>query len=80
MVLFDKVICIYYVSEYYDGKYNDMGILKKEFNLEKDWFLNFKVLFDFGFVGVEKLYKFKELIIGEKKFKKLKKNFKFELI
>jgi len=79
MVLSDKATRIYYVSEYYDGKHNDMGILKNEFNPEKDWFSNFKVLFDLGFVGVEKLYKFKELIIGEKKPKKSKKNPKPEL-
>ena len=62
MVLSDKATRIYYASEYYDGKHNDMGILKNEFNPEKDWFSNFKVLFDLGFVGVEKLYKFKELM------------------
>ena len=34
-----------------------MGILKEEFPSEQDWFSKFKVLFDLGFVGVDKLYK-----------------------
>lgn len=74
MVLSDKETQIYYVSEYYDGKHNDMGIFKKEFDPSKGWFTNFKVLFDLGFTGVDKLYEFKELIIGEKKSRKSKKN------
>jgi hypothetical protein len=79
MVLSDKKTRIYYVSEYYDGKHNDMGILKNEFAPHQDWFVKFKVLFDLGFVGVDKLYKFKELIIGEKKDRKSKNNPKPEL-
>ena len=74
LLLSDKATWIYYVSELYDGKNVDMGILKKEFAPQKSWFKNHKVLFDLGFVGVEKLYKFKELIIGEKKPRKSKKN------
>lgn len=74
LVLSDKATRIYYVSNYYDGKNVDMGILKEEFPVGEDWFSKFKVLFDLGFVGVEKLYKFKELIIGEKKPRKSKSN------
>ena len=79
LVLSDKATRIYYVSEYYDGKNVDMGILKKEFPPGQQWFKNFKVLFDLGFVGVRKLYEFKELIIGEKKPRKSKKNPRPEL-
>ena len=32
------------------------------------------MLFDLGFIGVEKLYSFKELIIGEKRARKSKQN------
>lgn len=74
LVLSDKQTKIYYVSKYYDGKNVDMGVLKREFPPEQSWFKNFKVLFDLGFIGVEKLYEFKELIIGEKKPRKSKKN------
>lgn len=79
MVLSDKKTRIYYVSEYYDGKHNDMGVFKNEFDPHQGWFANFKVLFDLGFIGVEKLYEFKELIIGEKKARKSKNNPKPEL-
>jgi len=79
LLLSDKATRIYYVSNYYDGKHVDMGILKEEFPPEQDWFSNFKVLFDLGFVGVEKLYQFKELIIGEKKPRKSKSNPRPEL-
>lgn len=79
LVLCDKATRIYYVSNYYDGKHVDMGILKEEFPPEQDWFSKFKVLFDLGFVGVDKLYKFKELVLGEKKPRKSKSNPKPEL-
>lgn len=74
MVLSDKKTWIYYVSEYYDGKNVDFGIFKKEFPPDKGWFKNFKVLVDLGFVGIDKLYEIKELLIGEKKPRKSKKN------
>lgn len=74
MVLSDKATWIYYVSELYDGKNVDFGILKQEFSVGKDWFKNRKILVDLGFVGIDKLYKIKELVIGEKKPRKSKKN------
>ena len=66
MVISDRKTKIYYVSEYYDSKNVDFGALKKEFPSEKCWLKNFKVLVDLGFVEIDKLYKSKELIIGEK--------------
>lgn len=74
LVLSDKNTKIYYVSEYYDGKNVDMGILKAEFEVGKGWFKKHKGLFDLGFVGVGKYYEFKELIIGERKPRKSKSN------
>src|SRR5690606_15327047 len=74
LLLSDKMKKIYYVSRLYDGSNVDMGILKKEFLPGEGWFKKFKVLFDLGFVGVEKLYDFKELVIGEKKNRKSKNN------
>ena len=74
LLLSDKKKWIYYVSMLYDGSNVDIGILKKEFLPGLYWFIKFKVLFDLGFQGVDKLYKFKELIIGEKKKRKSKKN------
>lgn len=74
LLLSDKKTWIYYLSELYDGSHVDMGILKKEFPPGQGWFKKFKVLFDLGFVGVDKLYEIKELIIGEKKKRKSKNN------
>lgn len=79
LVLSDKNTKIYYVSKYYDGKHVDMGILKKEFPPSIDWFKKKRVLFDLGFVGVDKIYKIKDLIIGERKPRKSKKNPKPQL-
>jgi DDE superfamily endonuclease len=70
----DKKTWIYYVSHLYDGSNVDMGILKKEFPPGEDWFSGLKVLFDLGFIGVEKLYEFGELVIGEKKKRRSKNN------
>lgn len=74
LVLSDKQTWIYYVSEYYDGRNVDLGILKNEFPPQIKWFEKSKVLFDLGFTGVDKLYEFKELLIGEKKAPKSKSN------
>lgn len=57
----------------YAGSQVDIGILKKEFPPGQGWFRNLRVLFDLGFVGVDKYYTFKELVIGEKKPRKSKK-------
>lgn len=74
LVLSDKRTKIYYVSRLYAGCNVDMGILKIEFPPGQGWFKKFKVLVDLGFIGIDKLYKIKELIIGEKKQRKSKKN------
>lgn len=79
LVLSDKKTKIYYVSKYYDGKNVDFGVLKQEFPPELPWFKKFKVLVDLGFIGIDKLYEIKELIIGEKKPRKSKKNPNTEL-
>ncbi len=70
----NKKTWIFYVSCLYNGSNVDMGILKKEFPPGKGWFSGLRVLFDLGFIGVEKLYEFGELVIGEKKKRKSKKN------
>ena len=70
----DKKTWIYYVSHLYNGSNVDVGILKKEFPPGNGWFSGLKILFDLGFVGVEKLYEFGELVIGERKKRKSKKN------
>jgi len=74
LLLSDKQSWIYYVSKIYDGSNVDMGILKKEFLPGKKWFSKHKVIFDLGFVGVEKHYEIGELVIGKKKPYKTKNN------
>lgn len=70
----DKERRIYYVSPLYAGSQVDIAILKNEFTPGGGWFRNLRVLFDLGFVGVDKHYDFKELVIGEKRPRKSKKN------
>ena len=74
LVLSDKRTWIYYASEYYNGKNVDFGVFKQEFPPEYPWFKNSKVLVDLGFIGIDKLYEIKELVIGEKKPRKSKEN------
>lgn len=74
LLLSDKKTKIYYVSKLYPGRNVDFGILKKEFPPGKGWFKKCKVLVDLGFIGIDKLYKIKELVVGEKKPRKSKKN------
>ncbi|MEM6965334.1 MAG: transposase family protein [Bacteroidota bacterium] len=47
---------------------------KKEFPPSKDWFVRKKVLLDLGFIGFEKTYNVKELLLGERKKRRSKKN------
>ena len=74
LVMSDKKEKIYYVSKLYDGSNVDFGLLKKEFPPGQDWFKHVRLLVDLGFVGIEKIYDIKELIIGEKKKRKSKSN------
>lgn len=74
LVLSDRRTRIYYVSNLYDGHEVDFGVFKQEFAVDRGWFKKFKVLVDLGFVGIEKLYQIKELVIGKKKPRKSKNN------
>lgn len=74
LLISDKAKRIYYVSNLYDGKNVDMGVLKKELDPSINWFKEKRVIVDLGFVGIAKLHKIKELKIGKKKPRKSKKN------
>lgn len=74
LVMSDKRKWVYYVSKLFDGSNVDLGLLKVEFPPWLDWFRNVRLLVDLGFVGIEKMYNIKELVIGEKKMKKSKSN------
>ena len=45
-------------------------MFKEEFPPEQDWFKNFQVRVDLGFLGIEKDYVCKELLVPNKKKKK----------
>jgi hypothetical protein len=79
LVISNIATWIYYVSKLYPGKNVDMGIMKLEFLPGKGWFKTKRALFDLGFIGIDKIYKFKELVIGEKRPRKSKKSPKPEL-
>jgi len=74
LLLSDKATKIYYISNLYDGSQVDMGIIKKEFAPGEGWFKNHRLLVDLGFIGIEKVYEIKELVIGKKKPRKSKNN------
>lgn len=74
MTLSNKKRRLFYVSEYYDGKNTDFGIFKNEFEPGLEWFVNFKVIVDLGFVGIDKLYETGKLLLGHKKNRKSKNN------
>jgi len=74
MVLSNKSRYIYYVSNLYVGKENDFGIFKSEFKPGLGWFKKYKVIVDLGFIGIDKYYEIKELMIGHKRKRKSKNN------
>jgi len=74
MVLSNQDCYIYYISELYFGKENDFGIFKEEFEPGLGWFEKYKVAVDLGFIGIDKNYKIKELLIGHKRKSKTKAN------
>jgi len=79
MLMSNKERYIYYISELYLGKENDMGVFKTEFEPGQGWFKNLRVIFDLGFTGVAKHYEFEDLVIGHKRPRKSEKNPKPEL-
>lgn len=60
---------IKYISTSYHGKCHDYKLLKTEFPPEQDWFKNFIIKVDLGYVGIQKDYCCKSLFIPDKKTK-----------
>lgn len=65
---------ILYLSKCWVGKMHDFKLLKKEFPPEQNWFQNFKVRVDLGYLGIAKEYVCKALSIPHKKPKKQELN------
>lgn len=61
---------ILYLSKCWVGKMHDFKILKLEFPPEEEWFKNFKVRVDLGYLGIDKEYVCKELSLPHKKPRK----------
>jgi len=74
MILSNPQKWIYYVSFLYVGSQVDFGIFKEEFDPNLDWFSQYKIWVDLGFVGFDKYYNTKELNIGKKKPRKSTNN------
>ncbi|MGV3526894.1 MAG: transposase family protein, partial [Candidatus Sericytochromatia bacterium] len=51
------------------GSTHDFSLLKLEFPPEQEWFRNFVVRLDLGFLGFEKVYACKEAFLPQKKKK-----------
>lgn len=73
LVLSNQDRWIYYVSELYVGKKHDFGILKNEFEPGLGWFKNYRLVVDLGFIGIDKHYQIKQLLMGFKKPYRTKK-------
>lgn len=63
---------ILYLSECWVGKTHDYRMFQIEFPPEQKWFAAFRLRVDLGFLGIEKDYVCKELLIPHKKPKKQK--------
>jgi hypothetical protein len=60
---------VLYISHCWVGKTPDYRMFKEEFPPEQNWFEDFRVRVDLGFLGIEKDYVCKELLIPNKKKK-----------
>jgi len=58
-----------YVSNCWVGNTPNYGIFKEEFPPDQNWVKDHRVRVDLGFLGIEKGYAFKELLIPNKKKK-----------
>ena len=70
LVISNKGRRILYVSKSWVGKIHDFKLLKREFPPEQEWFKNFRVRVDLGYLGFEQEYACKALSLPHKKAKK----------
>jgi hypothetical protein len=61
---------VLYVSHCWAGKTHDYRMFNHEFPPTQEWFKEFRVRVDLGFLGIEKDYVCKELLLPNKKKKK----------
>ena len=70
MILSNPQRKVLYVSRCWVGKTHDYRMFKEEFPPEQGWLKDFQVRVDLGFLGIEKDYVCKELLLPNKKRKK----------
>lgn len=70
MILSNTQKKILYLSNCWVGKTHDYRMFQAEFPPEQQWFADFRVRVDLGFLGFEQAYVCKELLIPHKKPKK----------
>ena len=58
---------ILYLSECWVGKTHDYRMCQHEFSPDEDWFTELRVRLDLGFVGFDKDYTCKEVLLPHKK-------------
>ena len=63
---------ILFLGRTFTGKNHDYGMLKKEFSPEEDWFTDFQVWVDLGYLGIIKDYSGKNIFIPHKNPRKSK--------
>ena len=61
---------VHYISKIYSGKQHDFSIIKQEFNPEEDWFSEFEVRLDLGYLGFDKEYPKSIPYLPSKNYKK----------
>lgn len=64
---------ILFLGRTFTGKNHDYGMLKEEFPPEKDWFSDFQIWADLGYLGIAKDYHGENIFIPHKKPRKSKK-------
>ena len=70
MVISTKSKEIKYISACREGRVHDYQLLKDEFPPEQNWFKNFSIKVDLGYLGIMKDYLCKSIAIPHKKTKK----------
>lgn len=73
-VIASLTFTILYLGTTFSGRNNDFNMLKTEFKPGLNWFETFTVLVDLGYMGFDKNYNAKNLLIPHKKPRKSKNN------
>jgi len=63
---------VLFLGRTFTGKNHDYGMLKKEFSPEENWFTEFQVWVDLGYLGIIKDYSGEKIFIPHKKPRKSK--------